>query len=87
MKKTLIILTLLLALAAPTQAQILMMDDDENEYRNEVGDNGEWNNVIFHGSPDDQTNYLPLGDGILVLAALGGAYLVGKRKRDKSNKI
>ena len=69
-----------MALAAPNQAQILMMDGEENESRNIVDDNGEWNNVIFHGSEDDQTNYIPIGNGILLLAALGGAYLVKKKK-------
>ena len=80
MKKILLIITLFLALAAPVRAQVFIMEDDENERVNNVFGNGEWNNIIFHGSPDDQTNYLPLGDGILLLAALGGAYLLRKRR-------
>ena len=82
MKKILLIITLLMALAAPTQAQILMMDGEENEIRNIVDDNGEWNNVIFHCSEDDQINFVPLCDGILLLVALGGAYLMEKRKKE-----
>ena len=32
-----------------------------------------------HGEPGDQP--APLGSGIAVLAALGGAYLIGKRRK------
>ena len=80
MKKILLILTLLLTLASPMRAQVFVMEEEENEFRNVFG-NGEWNNVIVHSSPDDQTNYVPLGDGLLLLAALGGAYLLKKRNK------
>jgi len=79
MKKILLILTLLLTLAAPMRAQVFIMEEDENQFRNVFG-NGEWNNTIVHGSADDQTNYVPLGDGLMLLAALGGAYLLKKKK-------
>ena len=85
MKKILLIFTLFLTLAAPLRAQVFIMEEDENEFRNVFG-NGEWNNVIHHGSLDDQTNYLPLGEGILLLSALGGAYLLGKRKKIEQTK-
>lgn len=62
------------------RAQVFIMEEDENQYRNVFG-NGEWNNTIAHASPDDQTNYVPLGDGLLLLAALGGAYLLKKRNK------
>ena len=81
MKKTLLILTLLFTLAAPMRAQVFVMEEDENARVNNVFGNGEWNNVIVHSSPDDQTNYVPLGDGLLLLAALGGAYLLKKRNK------
>ena len=79
MKKILLIFTLFLTLAAPLRAQVFIMEEDENEFRNVFG-NGEWNNVIYHGSGDDQTNYLPVGEGIMLLSALGGAYLLRKKK-------
>lgn len=80
MKKILLIFSILLALAAPMRAQVFIMEEDENEFRNVFG-NGEWNNIIVHGSADDQTNWVPLGEGILLLSALGGAYLVRKLKK------
>jgi LPXTG-motif cell wall-anchored protein len=59
------------------------MEEDENERVDKVFGNGQWGNIIYHGSGDDQTNYLPLGEGILLLAALGGAYLLGKRRKEE----
>ena len=83
MKKILIIFSLFLVLATPMHAQVFIMEEDENEFRNVFG-NGEWSNVIYHGSGDDQTNYMPVGEGILLLSVLGGAYLLKTKK--KSNK-
>lgn len=82
MKKILLIFSLLITLAAPMRAQVLIMEEDENEFRNVVG-NGEWNNIIVHSSADDQANFVPLGEGILLLSMLGGAYLFGKRKKQE----
>ena len=83
MKKILLIFTLFLALAAPMRAQVFIMEEDENDRVDNVFGNGQWNNIIVHGSPDDQTNWVPLGEGIMLLTALGGAYLLKKKKTDK----
>ena len=32
----------------------------------------------------DQWEYLPLGNGLLIMAGLGGAYLLRKRRRQKT---
>lgn len=84
MKKIITILTLALALALPMHAQVFILEDETNEFRNETEVNGDWNNVIVHGSQDDQTNYMPLGNGIALLVAFGGAYLLNRKK--KTNK-
>jgi hypothetical protein len=36
-----------------------------------------------HGKTDNQDANAPLGTGIAVLAALGGAYLVAKKRREE----
>jgi hypothetical protein len=36
-----------------------------------------------HGLPGNQDGDTPLGTGIAVLAVLGGAYLVGKKRREE----
>ena len=83
MKKILLIFTLLLTLAAPMRAQVFIMEEDENDRLGNVFGNGEWNNIIVHGSPDDQTNFVPLGEAVLLLTALGGAYLLRKKKTNE----
>jgi len=81
-RRNILIALLLLAAMLPTQAQVFMMEDDNDPNRNVLNVNGQYNNVPFHGSTDDQANFVPLGSGALLLAALGGAYLTGKRKKE-----
>ncbi len=83
MKKILLIFTLFLTLAAPMRAQVFIMEEDENDRVTNVFGNGDWNNIIVHGSADDQTNWVPLGEGVMLLAALGGAYLLRKKKTNE----
>ena len=63
-------------------AQILIMDEEEEEdsERTDVDEQGlELPAVPELGITIDQ--YAPLGGEILVLGCLGGAYLLGKRKK------
>ena len=83
MKKILLIFSILLALAAPMRAQVFIMEEDENDRVRNVFGNGDWNNIIVHGSPDDQANWVPLGEAVLLLSALGGAYLLRKKKTNE----
>lgn len=67
------------AMAFTAKAQVFMMDGDEN-YREPEDPQ------VFVGLPQNfglgVDWYTPVGDGIMLLAALGGAYLLGKRKRN-----
>jgi len=84
MKKRIHILlaALLMAMAIPMQAQIVTMDDEEN-FRN-PGDLEEWGRIPQHGVEYDQYNAIaPIGEGLFVLAALGGAYLIGKKRKEE----
>ena len=80
MKKTLIILTLLIALAAPMRAQVFMIDGDEN-YRTPEDPE------VFAGLPEAHGLgvdwYTPIGDGLLLLTAMGGAYLLKRKNKNK----
>ena len=86
-KKRLIAIALiaLFSLSSPIEkadAQIFIMSEDEflNSERNRITDGG----LPFTPTLDvtiDQ--YAPLGGGIWVLGCLGGAYLLGKRKKRK----
>ena len=80
--RALTLFALMMCFAAP--AQIYIMEDEENEFRNVTDQNGPWNNTIIHGIENDQTNWAPVGNGILLLTTLGSAYLLKKKKSIKS---
>lgn len=73
------IVTLATLIAGNAYAQIFTMVD-ETDLREEM--NEEFGVVPGFGLTNDQNmeGYTPLGSGILVLAALSGAYLLTKRK-------
>lgn len=83
MKNTLrtVILTIALMLTTVAHAQVFLMADEEidNNKRFKAGTGPV---IPYQGGDFDQT-LVPLGGGMAILAALGGAYLLGKRKKDQ----
>lgn len=83
MKKTLKILTLILLLATSARAQIYTGEGEGNNRLEGL----EPSNGLYIDNPNGYgygtDYYTPLGDGLLLLAALGGAYLLNKRKKSK----
>jgi len=81
MKKKTVILALALLLATAAKAQIYVTEGDDN-----MRPTGEAPSAIWPNLPNDTEQgydgYTPIGSGILLLAALGGAYLIRKRKGD-----
>ena len=86
MKKVITIFIVALALALPVRAQVFMVEDDHN-MRSETED--VLGIVPMNGQTLDQANdpeaFAPLGEGILLLTALGGAYLLNKKRKNKSH--
>ena len=80
MKRTATILTLALLLTAgAAQAQIFLEDVDAS---NRSSYSSEGIGVMpIHQVEYDQADFVPLGSGALLLAALGGAYLLGKKRK------
>ena len=76
-------ITAVLTLAtAPAMAQVFLDDDDLNNKRDgstEVLGPGAY--VPEQNVTHDQ--YVPVGEGMLLLAGLAGAYLVGKRRKEE----
>ena len=72
-----IVVLLFMAMASMAKAQVFMMDGDEN-YREPEDPQVFINLPQGYGLGVDW--YTPVGDGIAVLAALGGAYLLRKKK-------
>ena len=79
MKKNIVILTLFLLLAMAAKAQIFTMENEVNELRDPVPFEWVTNPVEYNQGYDV---YTPIGEGIALLVALGGAYLLKKRKRE-----
>lgn len=83
MKKIFVTLAMAMLLSVPASAQIFLDDEDMNK-RGSGDGNMEIGNIIpQHGVEWDQANYTPVGEGILLLSVLGGAYLIGKKRKEQ----
>lgn len=84
-KKTMAVAVLMMVLAltlhpVEVRSQIFLTEEDmETNLRDPQ--QGFVVPVPYQGGDLDE--YLPLGNGVLVLTALGGAYLLSKRKKSK----
>ena len=80
MKKTLLILTLALLTAVSAKGQIFLQED-------ESGDRALTDPGLYVDLPDGygygMDFYVPTGCGIIIFTALGGAYLLKKKKENK----
>jgi len=67
----------------PAMSQIFMISEDEYNGNRTPGDPGVLGSVMTPTQNINTDQYVPLGDGLLLLAGLGGAYLLGKRKKEE----
>lgn len=78
------IVTILLALfmgAVPTMAQVFIMENDESMSPRDP-ESAITFNVIVASQDVANDQFVPLGEGILLLSGIAGAYLLRRRKRD-----
>ena len=83
MRKSIILLVTMLLMAVPMRSQVFLTQEDLDSERM-----GQWEDIgliiPIHEQDFDQAEpYAPVGSGIAVLAALGGAYLLGKKRREE----
>ena len=83
MRKSLMLLVTMLLMAMPMRSQVFLTQEDLDSERM-----GQWEDIgliiPIHEQDFDQAEpYAPVGSGIAVLAALGGAYLLGKRRKEE----
>ena len=82
MRKSIILLVTMLMMAMPMRSQVFLTQEDLDSERA-----GQWEDIgliiPIHEQDFDQAEYAPLGSGIALLAALGGAYLLGKRRKEE----
>ena len=82
MKKRIITIAAALMLAAaPAMAQVFIDDDDINNRAGTDDASMYVDNPGIFDSGEDW--FVPAGEGIVMLAGLAGAYLIGKRKNKK----
>ena len=79
-RQRVIALLLFMFMSLAVKAQVFMMDGDDN-YRDPEDP------AVFAGLPEDYALgvdwYTPISDGMLLLTALGGAYLLKKNRKNK----
>ena len=80
MKKLIMTIAIATMFAAPAMAQVFL-DEDENGNRANGGSQLVINNPAVYDSGEDW--FAPVGEGMLLLAGLAGAYLVGKRRKEE----
>ncbi len=81
MKKTLILMAAMLLLSMPLRSQVFLTQEDLDAERM-----GQWEDIgliipIHEQDFDQAEDYAPVGSGIALLAALGGAYLLRKKRK------
>ena len=82
-KKIFAIAAFALLAIAPAMGQIVILDEDEWNGNRAQATVEEFGVMVPQQNIDvDQWKEVPLGEGLLVLAGLAGAYLVGKRRKE-----
>ena len=66
----------------PAVAQVFIMEDDDSMNPRDPSGSITFN-VMVNSQDVQNDQFVPLGSGIAVLAALGGAYLLGKKRREE----
>lgn len=79
-KKKILVMAAMMLLCNISNAQIFIVDNDIQNTRFGTSEE-EFELVIPHQGVDWDQYYTPLGEGILLLAAMGGAYLLNKKKK------
>ena len=83
MRKSMILRVTMLTMALPMRSQVFLTQEDLDSERD-----GQWQDIgliiPIHEQDFDQAEpFTPVGSGIAVLAALGGAYLLGKKRKEQ----
>ena len=80
-KKVIAIVAALLMTVGSAFSQVILTDEDVNHNRAQQDPSEFGVMVPGQGLAMDQYKYSPLGNGVLLLAGLGAAYLIKKKKQ------
>ena len=82
MKKRIVTIILAMFMAVvPTMAQVFIMEDDESMSPRDP-ESAITFNVIVASQDVANDQFVPLGEGLLLMSGLAGAYLLRRRKRN-----
>ena len=68
-------------------AQVFIATEEEETFSDRIGDHGldpGWFDIPAAPDPNSGYDYTPIGNGIWLLGCLGGAYLLGKRRKKEN---
>ena len=82
MRKSIILFVTMLLMALPMHSQVFLTQKDLDEERQLQWEDAKLIIPIQEKGSEEEESYAPMGSGLALLAALGGAYLLGKRKKD-----
>ena len=80
MKKLIMTIAIATMLAVPAMAQVFLDDEVVNDNR---AGRAEGPGAYIPEQNVTHDQYAPVGGGVLLLAGLAGAYLVGKRRKEE----
>lgn len=84
MSKRLLSLMVVTLLTVGSASAQIFLDDETLTNRGWLGDMDDIGNIVpFHEVEWDQASYVPMGSGVMLLTVLGGAYLLGKKRREE----
>ena len=82
--KTHLLLVIMLLMALPMRSQVFMTQEDLNKDRSQKWEDAGLVVPIHERDFDEEEeDYVPMGSGLTMLAVLGGAYLLGKKRNEK----
>lgn len=85
MKKPLVILASVLLLSMPLYSQVFVTHEElEKDRSQKWEDAGLVVPIHERDFADEEEDYAPLGSGIALLATLGGAYLLSKKRKEEA---
>jgi len=75
-----IIITLFMVVGTATAQVFIMEEDDGFNLRDPSGDIGF--NVMVNSQDVNNDQFIPIGEGVLLLSGMAGAYLLRRRKKE-----
>lgn len=81
MKKRIFAVAFAMTLALSCSAQIFVAEEEQMGKNLRNTTETPWRDPMVRDLGEEHDQYTPLGEGVIALSILGGAYLLGKRRK------